>query len=59
MLALTKDGKVYSWGNGEYGRCGNGRGKQLVPEQVELLADMKVVQVAAGEWLMAGTIMHT
>lgn len=38
MYALTTSGQVWSWGNGEYGRCGNGKKKQGVPEPVELLA---------------------
>ena len=48
MLAVANDGKVLSWGNGEYGRCGNGRRKQLVPEVVELLEAHPCVAVAAG-----------
>jgi E3 ubiquitin-protein ligase HERC2 len=40
MLALTKDGRVFSWGNGEYGRLGNGKNEQLVPEPVTLLDDV-------------------
>jgi len=48
MLALTREGRVLSWGNGEYGRCGNGRREQLVPEPVELLAGTMSVAVAAG-----------
>lgn len=48
MVALTKEGSVLSWGNGEYGRCGNGKRQQLVPEPVELLAGKMVVAVAAG-----------
>ena len=48
MLARTTDGAVYSWGCGEYGRCGNGRKEQLVPEPIELLAGKAVVQIAAG-----------
>lgn len=40
MLALTRDGRVFSWGNGEYGRLGNGKNEQLVPEPVTLLDDV-------------------
>ena len=45
MLALTADGRAFSWGNGEYGRLGNGKGAQTVPEPVTLLDDLR----AAGE----------
>jgi len=45
MLALTADGRAFSWGNGEYGRLGNGKGAQTVPEPVALLDDLR----AAGE----------
>lgn len=50
MLGLTPEGQVYSWGSGEYGRCGNGKKKQLVPEPVELLASSgkRFTQVACG-----------
>ena len=48
MLALTREGRVLSWGNGEYGRCGNGRREQLVPAPVELLEGKMAVAVAAG-----------
>ena len=48
MLARTDDGRVFSWGDGEYGRCGNGRKRQLAPEPVELLAGKPVAQAVAG-----------
>ena len=48
MLALTREGSVLSWGNGEYGRCGNGRRQQLEPAPVELLRGHMGVAVAAG-----------
>jgi hypothetical protein len=48
MLARAADGAVYSWGCGEYGRCGNGAREQLLPQRVELLAGKAVAQVAAG-----------
>lgn len=49
-LALTADGTVMGWGKGEYGRLGNGKRKQLLPEPCDLLLDAGVhaVQVAAG-----------
>ncbi|RYG46433.1 hypothetical protein EON67_09550 [archaeon] len=48
MLGLSTEGTVFSWGNCEYGRCGNGKSKQKSPQVVDLLADKKVVAVAAG-----------
>ena len=53
MLALTKEGRVYSWGNGEYGRCGNGLIHQPKPQIIEILAESaggggKCVAIAAG-----------
>lgn len=50
MLALASDGVVWSWGNGEYGRCGNGMSSQKVPAPVELLTERgsRCVSVAAG-----------
>jgi hypothetical protein len=48
MFALSAGGVVFSWGNGEYGRCGNGKSKQLVPEPVTLLQGKRVVSIASG-----------
>jgi E3 ubiquitin-protein ligase HERC2 len=48
MLALTSQGQVLSWGNGEFGRLGNGKREQRVPEPVELLASKQFVQISAG-----------
>lgn len=48
MLAVSQEGKVYSWGNGEFGRLGTDKRKQLSPEIVELLLPHPVQQVAAG-----------
>jgi alpha-tubulin suppressor-like RCC1 family protein len=39
---------LYAWGNGEFGRCGNGKSDQPVPELVEVLQDMRFVQASAG-----------
>lgn len=48
MLGLTTEGKVWSWGNGEYGRCGNGKSEQPVPEPISLLENESITQVASG-----------
>ncbi len=37
--------QVYAWGNGEFGRCGNGNSDEPVPVPVDLLKDFKFVQV--------------
>jgi alpha-tubulin suppressor-like RCC1 family protein len=41
--------QVYSWGNGEFGRCGNGKSQQPVPEPVDVLSSQKCTAVSAGQ----------
>eukprot|EP01138_Halocafeteria_seosinensis_P006052 gb/GECG01006186.1/.p1 GENE.gb/GECG01006186.1/~~gb/GECG01006186.1/.p1 ORF type:complete len:456 (+),score=40.70 gb/GECG01006186.1/:1-1368(+) len=48
-IALTDDGRVFTWGLGDAGRLGNGIRSQLVPEPVELLESERIIQVAAGK----------
>jgi len=49
FLALTADGAVWSWGNGDFGKLGHGdRQHQLLPNKVEAFADQRVVAVSAG-----------
>ena len=48
-LALSDEGVVLAWGDGEFGRLGNGRGSAPYPEVVEELANEKCKQVSAGE----------
>eukprot|EP01133_Synstelium_polycarpum_P012792 gene12792-15011_t len=48
-LALTTDGQVYSWGDGEAGKLGHGDEKSSnIPKLVEALDGLKVVHIAAG-----------
>ncbi|XP_047031157.1 probable E3 ubiquitin-protein ligase HERC2 [Helicoverpa zea] len=48
-LALTADGKVYSWGEGEDGKLGHGNRITLeVPRLIETLAGERVVGIACG-----------
>lgn len=48
-VALSKDGEIWAWGNGEYGRLGNGETDTFeVPEPIEFFADENVVSIAAG-----------
>jgi alpha-tubulin suppressor-like RCC1 family protein len=50
-LALSKDGSVYSWGLGLYGSLGHGdTANKNLPEKIEILDGMKVVQVQCGVW---------
>ena len=47
--AITSNGELYTWGNGEYGRLGHGDAvTQLRPKQVRALAGQHVIQVALG-----------
>ncbi|CAH0405793.1 unnamed protein product [Chilo suppressalis] len=48
-LALTADGKVYSWGEGEDGKLGHGNRITLeVPRLIECLSGERVVGIACG-----------
>lgn len=52
MLAIGDEGEVWSWGNGENGRLGNGGSEnQLQPLPVEVLLDLDIdiKQVACGK----------
>ncbi|GAB2223151.1 hypothetical protein Droror1_Dr00017289 [Drosera rotundifolia] len=51
-LALTGDGRVYSWGRGTFGRLGTGSDDSdlLFPVPVSAGEDVKFVGVAAGSY---------
>ncbi|KAL7506841.1 hypothetical protein ACHAXN_004063 [Cyclotella atomus] len=47
-VALTSEGEVYTWGNGDHGKLGHGSGKKVsTPQLVEKLVGQKVVCVAS------------
>ena len=55
-LALTADGAVWSWGNGQEGQLGHGdEYTQLLPKKVEALAGQRVVAVSAHDHSLALT----
>ena len=48
-VALTTDGEVWAWGNGEMGRLGNGENDNFeVPVPMEYFAEDNIVQIACG-----------
>lgn len=48
-LALTDTGKVYSWGDGDFGKLGRGGSEGCAtPQNVEKLNGLGVIQVACG-----------
>jgi alpha-tubulin suppressor-like RCC1 family protein len=48
-LALTIDGKIYSWGKNTQGQCGIGNNEdQLYPQRVNKLEHKFIIQLAAG-----------
>lgn len=48
-LALTEDGLVFSWGDGDFGKLGRGGSEGcFVPHQVERLNDVGVIQIECG-----------
>ena len=49
-LALTGNGAVWSWGDGDCGMLGHGdEQNQLLPKKIEAFAGQRVVAVSAGE----------
>jgi RCC1 and BTB domain-containing protein len=47
-VALSAQGRVYTWGNGDHGKLGHGSGRKVsVPNVVEQLKDYRVVRVAS------------
>lgn len=53
-FAITKDGKVLTWGLNQYGQCGVSSDLEdgsviATPTEVEALSDKKITQIAAGE----------
>lgn len=48
-LALTSDGMVYSWGDGDFGKLGRGGSEGCsVPQNVERLNGLGVCQIECG-----------
>lgn len=48
-LCLTSQGKLYSWGDGDYGKLGRGGSDgSKVPRLVEKLQDMEITDVFCG-----------
>ena len=55
-IALTSDGKVFTWGMGEYGQLGHDSSRQeLEPSLIQFLQGERIVQVTAG-WRHSGMI---
>lgn len=47
-VALTSDGKVWTWGNGDHGKLGLGNGRKVsTPQMVEKLSPFRVAKVAS------------
>lgn len=50
-LALTDDGRIYTWGYGEVGQLGHGNSikRVLTPKCIEGLSDVKFIDISASE----------
>lgn len=48
VVALTKDGKVYAWGNNKKGQCGIGSNSQIVTEPTLVPLEEPIQQLACG-----------
>uniref|UniRef100_W8AHF9 HECT-type E3 ubiquitin transferase n=1 Tax=Ceratitis capitata TaxID=7213 RepID=W8AHF9_CERCA len=48
-LALTEDGVVYSWGDGDFGKLGRGGSEgSSIPHEIERLTGIGVIQIECG-----------
>ena len=50
MIFLTEDGKLYSYGFGEYGVLGIGACLSYTPQLVKSISNKRIIQVACGEF---------
>nr|CAH0103634.1 unnamed protein product [Daphnia galeata] len=51
FIALTNEGKVYSWGSGSRGQLGHGSiESNEYPQEIEVLGGINIVQIACGGW---------
>ena len=48
-FAITADGALWSWGDGDYGRLGHGDWHRQLPKKVKALAGRRVITASAGE----------
>jgi alpha-tubulin suppressor-like RCC1 family protein len=53
VVALTDEGKMLTWGKGEYGVLGTGSSSSALSPVEVLLADVKIKKVQCGQWFTA------
>ena len=48
-MALSREGRVYTWGKGEFYRLGHGTDTHVrIPQEVEALVGTKIVKIGVG-----------
>ena len=50
-VALTNEGKVFTWGDNDYGALGHGDNEERhIPTKVKSLDGLFIVKIACGAW---------
>lgn len=49
-MCLTAKKKIFTWGEGQYGKLGHGNEEDLLkPTEITMLSNMRVIDMSAGD----------